>query len=131
LNGDGDAVATASTSLEPGAFAAPLAIAPPAVLEPGDYRLRVSVRGKAGLGSTETLSLSLDAAPLGTGVMFLRRGASTGTQEVGTADRRFRRTERLIVETPLGIGNEASARLLGRTGTAIAIPVAASIREAA
>ena len=54
-----------------------------------------------------------------------------GTREIPTADLRFRRTERLIVETPAAFGNEVAARLLGRTGDALNVPLTAVIREAA
>ena len=48
-----------------------------------------------------------------------RRGPSTGLAYVGTADPRFRRTERLRVEVPLaGDGFTGTGRLLTREGSA-------------
>jgi hypothetical protein len=70
--------------------------------------------------------LSLDAAPLGTGALFYRR---TGPRETPTADLRFRRTERIVLETPVSLAPDISARLLGRTGAPLNVPVTASVRD--
>src|SRR6185295_8361840 len=63
------------------------------------------------------------------GAVFYRRGVATGNKDVPTADRRFRRNERVLVEMPIAAGGTASSRLLDRTGKALAIPVAAAERE--
>jgi VWFA-related protein len=129
LNGRGQTVATTRASLEPGTFAVPIALASTSPLPADDYRLQIRVRGVSALGSTETVPLTLHAAPIGTGAIFIRRGASTGNREFVTADLRFRRTERLIVEVPAAFGSDASARVLGRTGSALSVPVTATVRE--
>jgi VWFA-related protein len=125
-NAAGKPVAKSSATLEPGTFAAQIAIAPPAPLEPGDYKVLIRTKGVAALGSTESFSFTLDADPLGTGTLFFRR---FGQREVPTADLRFRRTERIIVETPASLGGAISARLLGRTGLPLNVPVTATIRD--
>ena len=126
MNGEGKPVAKGSATLAPGTFAAHVAIAPAAPLEPDDYKVLIRTKGAAALGSTESATFTLHAAPLGTGTLFFRR---TGPREMPTADLRFRRTERVIVETPASLGDEIAARLLGRTGSALSVPLTATIRE--
>jgi VWFA-related protein len=125
VSSTGKPIAKGSATLEPGMFVAQIAIAPPP-LEPGDYKVLIRTKGVAALGSTESAPFTLDADPLGTGTLFFRR---VGLREVPTADLRFRRTERLIVETPASLGSDISARLLGRTGTSLNVPAAATIRD--
>ena len=74
----------------------------------------IRTKGVAALGSTESVIFTLDADPLGTGTLFFRR---FGPREIPTADLRFRRTERIIVETPASLGGDVAARLLGTHGT--------------
>ncbi|HEY0284883.1 MAG TPA: VWA domain-containing protein [Vicinamibacterales bacterium] len=126
MSSEGKPIAKASATLEPGTFAAQIPIVPPTPLEPGDYKLVIRTKGASALGSTESVTFALDADPLGTGTLFFRRA---GPRETPTADLRFRRTERLIVETPASLGSDVAARLLGRTGTALNVPVTASIRD--
>src|SRR5688572_18239699 len=126
LNSDGVPIAKGSADLVPGTYAAQIAITPPTQLEPGDYKVLIRAKGASALGSTESVIFSLHAAPLGTGTLFFRR---VGARELPTADLRFRRTERLIVETPASLGNAMSARLLGRNGSPLNVPVAMTIRE--
>jgi len=128
----GAVVATERMALQPGTFVAELALTPAASLAPGEYDLQVRAKGVQVLSpAADTIQLSIDAAPLGTGELFLRRGPSTGNREVLTADARFRRAERLILESPSSLGGEVSARLLDRTGKPLNVPVTATIREAA
>jgi VWFA-related protein len=126
MNGAGKPVAKGSASLAPGTFAAQIAIAPAAPLEPDDYKVVIRAKGVAALGSTESAIFTLHADPLGTGTLFFRR---VGPREMPTADLRFRRTERLVVETPVSIGTDIAARLLGRTGNSLNVPLTATIRD--
>jgi VWFA-related protein len=126
MSAAGKPISKASATLEPGTFVAQISIVPPTPLEPGDYKLLIRTKGTSALGSTEAVTFALDADPLGTGTLFFRR---VGPRETPTADLRFRRTERLIVETPASLGSDIAARLLGRTGTALNVPVTASIRD--
>jgi hypothetical protein len=126
MNADGKPVARGSASLAPGHYAAQIAITPAAPLEPGDYKVIVRAKGVAALGSTESTIFTLNADPLGTGTAFIRR---VGPREIPTADLRFRRTERLIVETPASLGTDVDGRLLGRAGNSLNVPLTATIRE--
>jgi VWFA-related protein len=126
LNSAGTPIAKGSAELVPGTYAVQIAITPPTPLEPDDYKVLIRAKGVSALGSTESVIFALHAAPLGTGTLFFRR---VGAREIPTADLRFRRTERLIVETPASLGNDMSARLLGRNGSALNVPVAMAIRE--
>ena len=126
LNSAGKAIAKGSASLLPGTFAAQIAIAPATPLEPDDYKVLIRAKGVAALGSTESVIFTLHADPLGTGTLFFRRA---GPREIPTADLRFRRTERLIIESPASLGADIAARLLGRTGTPLNLPVTATIRD--
>jgi len=126
MNSAGKPVAKGSATFAAGTFAAQIAIAPAAPLEPDDYKVLIRAKGVAALGSTESVIFTLNADPLGTGTLFFRRA---GPRETPTADLRFRRTERLIIETPVSLGTDVAARLLGRTGTSLNVPITASIRD--
>jgi VWFA-related protein len=126
LDAAGEPVANGSATLMPGTFVAQIAIAPAAPLEPGDYKVLIRTKGEAALGSTESVTFTLEADPLGTGTLFFRR---FGPREFPTADLRFRRTERIVVETPASLGADISARLLGRTGLPLNVPAIATIRD--
>ncbi len=131
-NGSGVAVATERIALEPGMFTAEWAFTPAEPLEPGSYDLQVRAKGVGVLSpAADAIQLTVHAAPLGGGVLFLRRGPTTGNREVLTADARFRRAERLILESPASIGGDVSARLLDRTGNPMNVPVTAGHREGA
>ena len=126
MSSAGKPVAKGGAKLAPGTFVAQIAITPQAPLEPDDYKVIVRTKGVAALGSTESVIFALNADPLGTGTLFFRR---TGPRESPTADLRFRRTERIVIEMPASIGTDVSARLLGRTGTPLNVPVTAAIRD--
>ena len=126
MNSAGKPVAKATASLAPGTFAAQIPIAPASPLEPDDYEVVIRAKGVAALGATESALFTLHADPLGTGTLFFRRA---GPLEVPTADLRFRRTERLIVETPASLGTDIAARLLGRKGNSLNVPLTATIRD--
>ena len=85
--------------------------------------------------ATDRMKVSLprlpasEAGPPGTPRVF-RRGPSTGTAYVQTADSTFRRVERLRVSVSLGTKPvDLSARLLDRRGQALGVPVAIEARE--
>jgi hypothetical protein len=82
-----------------------------------------------GPAGSETLSIpvTLLAASQSSGAVFVRRGPSTANKEVPTADLRFRRSDRIRVEVPAA-AEVTSARLLDRTGKALAVPVSANTR---
>lgn len=130
LDASGNAVANDRASIAPGTFIAQLTLTPNAPLAPGDYDLEIRAKGAqvVSLG-IEELRITIPAAPVGGGVLFMRRGPSTGNREVAPADARFRRAERLILEAPASSADDVSARLLDRNGNPLTIPVTAVIRE--
>jgi VWFA-related protein len=130
VDASGNTVANGRTSMAPGTFVAPLTLASRAPVVAGEYDLRVRAKGAAVVSpGTEELHITVPAAPAGSGVLFLRRGQSTGNREVPTADARYRRAERLILETPAASADAVSARLLDRAGNPLTtIPVSAAIR---
>jgi hypothetical protein len=71
----------------------------------------------------------LGSAPIASGAIVLRRSVTTGNQPMPTADLRFRRTERIIVEVPTTSEDAGTAQLLGRTGQPMTIPVTTAIRN--
>jgi VWFA-related protein len=100
----------------------------PQPLPPGDYVLRVGARaGPASVPTRDTLRITIPPAPDSAGAIFVRR--SPGNREVPTADLRFRRNEQVRVEIPTTTSNAVTARLLDRTGKALAVPVTAALRD--
>ena len=99
-------------------------------LTPGDYDIRVRSKGAgASAASTDSLRLVLPAPPNATSALFFRRGQSTGGEDVPTADLRFRRVDQLRLDVPTPSAEAVSARLLDRSGKALPIPIAASVRD--
>lgn len=107
-------------------------------LDPGTYGVRVRVKAAAGgIPSQDTSRFELPAPPgdgrlvMGSPVYY-RRGQSTGSKALATADLRFRRTERIAVELSVSQTPDAvSAELLDRKGQPMAISVtsASSARD--
>lgn len=123
-------VGTGKVSARRGERTFRVAITPSQPLAPGDYVLRVGARaGPASIPSRETARLTIPATPGSTGALFIRRGSATGNRDVPTADLRFRRNEQLRVEIPSSSSDAVTARLLDRTGKALAVPVTAAVRE--
>ena len=101
-------------------------------LPAGRYSVRAELTARSGripIQVTTFATVPADAAEVGSGLLAARRGPSTGLAYVGTADPRFRRTERLRVEVPLASdGFTASGRLLTREGSATALIVSFNTR---
>jgi VWFA-related protein len=108
-------------------------------LEPGDYLVRVSARpsatGTASVGGQIRVTVpgpTAFASGQPATPRLARRGPSTGPAFIPTADTKFRRVERLRLEVSLaGEAAAVSGRLLDRRGQALAVPVAASVRDEA
>jgi hypothetical protein len=100
------------------------AVISPRALVPGSYEVRVRARS-ATATANESIRVTSPASPDGgAGVMFFRRGPTTGNKDVPTADLRFRRSDTLRVLIPASPAMAAeSASLLDRTGKALAVPV--------
>ena len=127
---DGHSIASARADVAAGARGFRATLAPDRPLAPGEYLVRIAARGvDSTIPTRDTLHVSLSPSPRSTGAIWIRRGISTGNREVATADLRFRRSEQARVEIPTVATQAAAARLLDRTGKALAIPVATAIRR--
>ena len=129
VDGSGRTVATGRAQFAPGATSARIALTAN-TLAAGDYQLQVRTKGTRALTTgNDVLRISVPAAPQATGALFFRRGPATANREVATADLRFRRSERLRVDVPTPASATVTARLLDRTGSALPIPVTATVRD--
>ncbi len=101
-------------------------------LKPGRYSVRAELtprNGRVPIQVTTFATVPLETAEVGTGALASRRGPSTGLAYIGTADPRFRRTERLRLEVPLaGEGFTATGRLLTREGSPMPLVVTYTAR---
>ena len=101
-------------------------------LVPGRYAVRAELSTRTSrtpIQVTTFATVPADAAEVGTGLLASRRGPSTGLAYIGTADPRFRRTERLRVEVPLAAeGFTGSGRLMTRDGQTTSLTVAFTTR---
>jgi VWFA-related protein len=90
----------------------------------GDLRVQVRVTGTGALARfTDATNVKVDAAtPRWGAPLVLRRGPTTGTAYVPTADLRFRRQERVRVELP-SPRDSVTATLVDRRGKPMEIPV--------
>lgn len=101
-------------------------------LTTGRYSVRTELtprNSRLPIQATTLATVPPDTAEVGTGALASRRGPSTGLSYIGTADPRFRRTERLRVEVPLaGDGFTGTGRLLTREGQPTPLVVSFSAR---
>jgi hypothetical protein len=102
-------------------------------LDPGTYAVRVRVKPAAGgLPMTDTMRFELPkSAATGTFVagepIYSRRSQLTGNKDVVTADLRYRRTERLVIEMSVSQAPDTVAgEVLDRGGKALPLPVTAA-----
>lgn len=122
--------AVETVRLDPGTRVYSLRYPERELLAPGRYQIRVLATPD---GARVPLNVATDAtvpgddALLGTAAVVSRRGPFTGRLPQPTADPRFRRTERLVVETPI-IAKDTTidARLLNKVGQPMEIPVTLS-----
>jgi VWFA-related protein len=91
----------------------------------GEFTVRVRAEGFG----TGTVQVTLPNSPEPSGAIVMRRGPTTGNRDAPTADLRFRRNERIRVDIPTAESAPVTARLLDRTGTAMSIPLTASVRD--
>jgi len=128
---DGVKLADVTERIEPAARTVTVQL-PDVPLAPGEFTLRLRLRpAGGGLPFQDTFRFTVPEETTTIGhARVSRRGPSTGTQYVPTADRRFRRTDRVRVEVPvLGGVESASAELLDRKGSTLPIPVESSRRD--
>jgi VWFA-related protein len=108
----------ARVTIKPGDKTFVTTVAVPAGKTPTDVQARVT---PAGGGSSANESIRVTAAPQ---PLFYRRGPTTANRQVPTADLRFTRADRAHLELPVGADvKPGTARLLDRTGQALAVPV--------
>jgi hypothetical protein len=129
IDSTGATVATERVTIAPGARTVRFALGSRSTVTPGDYQIQLRAKGTTALGAMESTRISLPASPGSAGALFVRRGVITGNQPIPTADLRFRRTDRIVVELPTPSTDAGTARLLDRMGKALAIPVATAIRD--
>jgi hypothetical protein len=103
-------------------------------LPAGEYAVRVRVQpdGDPSLALTDLARVVLDraATPFGEAILW-RRGPSTGPRYLRTADPRFQRNDRIRLELPAPLTRDApaTARMLDRTGSPLAIPLQVTERQ--
>ncbi|MFO7692922.1 MAG: VWA domain-containing protein [Vicinamibacterales bacterium] len=105
-------------------------------LDPGAYTLRVRAKpAGSGIPTTDTARVEVPAAPGTAGLVmgqpaYGRRLGGPNSEELPTADRRFRRTERLVVQASASMApDQVTAELLDRGGKVLPLPVSASVVE--
>ena len=121
----GDTLTSAQAKIEPGGRAVQLEMPVPADLS-GDIKVQVRLMGSGALARyTDTTTVRVEPVGGDWGAPLVqRRGPTTGTAWVPTADLRFRRQERVRVS----VGHEAAdpevtGALLDRKGKPIDVPV--------
>jgi VWFA-related protein len=130
IDSTGKTILTEKLTIAAGARSLRFMFGAGATLAPGEYQVQLRAKGTAApLGAMESVRLSLGSAPIASGAIVLRRSVTTGNQPMPTADLRFRRTERIIVEVPTTSEDAGTAQLLGRTGQPMTIPVTTAIRN--
>jgi hypothetical protein len=126
---DGRQAARKNVDLPAGALTTGTRVLDAGAMQPGDYDVRVGVRPTSGgspINETVRVALTETPSPLGEAVMF-RRGPSTGTRYLETADPRFARNERLRLELPASSGS-AEARIVDRAGKPTQVPTQMTTR---
>ena len=101
-------------------------------LPDGELVVRTRVKPAAdGLPVSDTIRLTTSPDGDGPGVpVLLRRGLTTGVQYLPTADKQFRRTDRVRLELPSAENVAAtSAEVLDRSGKPVNIPVKSAVRS--
>ncbi|HLG54714.1 MAG TPA: VWA domain-containing protein [Vicinamibacterales bacterium] len=127
---DGKPVASRMMDVRPGTGAFALQIPESGGVASGEYTVRVRLRspadGELALSDTQRVTVK-EATTLGEALVS-RRGLSTGTQYLRTADPRFVRSDRIRLEHATTATEPATARLLDRNGTALSVPAQVSER---
>ncbi len=105
-------------------------------LDPGTYMLRVRAKPAGnGIPTTDSSRVVVPPAPGTAGLVmgqpaYARRLGGPKSEELPTADRRFRRTERLVVQASASMAPDSvTAELLDRGGKVLPLPVTASVVE--
>jgi VWFA-related protein len=132
LAADGSQMAATQVEIPAGQGAFGVLVPTSGPLAPGDYAVRVRLRGRdatagdAAVSDTARVTIPNRTSTVGEAVMW-RRGTSTGPQYVRTADPRYQRSDRLRLELATS-ADKATARLLDRSGKVLQVPVQMSER---
>jgi VWFA-related protein len=132
LAADGSQMAATQVDIPAGQGAFGVRVPTNGPLAPGDYAVRVRLRGRdapagdAAVSDTARVTVPKRPSTVGEAVMW-RRGTSTGPQYVRTADPRYQRSDRMRLELATNADN-ATARLLDRSGKVLQVPVRVSER---
>jgi hypothetical protein len=132
LGADGSQMASTQVDIPAGQGAFGVRVPTNGPLAPGDYAVRVRLRGRDATASdavaSDTARVTIADRPstVGEAVMW-RRGTSTGPQYARTADPRYQRSDRLRLELATS-ADTATARLLDRSGKVLQVPVQMSER---
>jgi VWFA-related protein len=127
LAADGSQLSSAQMDIPAGQAAFSVRVPADGRLAPGDYAVRIRLRGRdADVSDTARVIVPEKASPIGEAVMW-RRGTSTGPRYVLTADPKFQRSDRLRLEYATDAA-AVSARLLDRVGKQLQVPVQLSER---
>ncbi|HEY8549632.1 MAG TPA: VWA domain-containing protein [Vicinamibacterales bacterium] len=121
----GDTLVSTEARLEPGRRTVELEL-PVSGDMPDEIKVQVRLTGNGPLARfTDTTTVRFDTAAAGWGApIVLRRGPTTGTAWVPTADLRFRRQERVRIRVDRdGPSSEVAGTLLDRRGNPIDVPV--------
>jgi hypothetical protein len=124
-NGAGATLASGETRFAPGERIVRVDVPVGAADASGDLRVQVRLTGTGNLARfTDATNVRVETAtpPRWGAPLVLRRGPSTGTAYVPTADMRFRRQERVRVELA-SPRDEVSASFVDRTGKPLEVPV--------
>ena len=130
IDPNGNTAGSAHATFAPRTASARVTISPRSLV-PGTYELRVRAKGATAASAlSESARLSIATPSEESGAIFFRRGPTTGNKEVPTADLRFRRSDTLRIAVPAARASEAErARLLDRSGKALAVPVTTSMTD--
>lgn len=127
---EGPSLASARVTLAAGVRTFRATLAPTPALEPGEYIVRTGARSTdATMPTRDTMRINVPPRPQAAGAIWIRRGQSTANRDTPTADLRFRRSEQVRVEIPTTAVQAGPARLLDRTGKALAVPVTSAVRD--
>jgi len=129
---DGSTVATQAINLPAGQGAFSVRLDTGNRLTSAEYAAQVRLRPAANRLSplAGSAPLQVSDGSLGDAVLF-RRGPTTGNRNVATADPRFTRNERIVIEMPGRVASVPIARVIDRAGSPLAIPVQVTERAEA
>jgi VWFA-related protein len=126
VRNDTESIASTDATLPLGERTLLVTVPLPANVKPGDYRVQVRMTTASktdSVGDTVTAIVPANATNIGEPAV-LRRGPSTGLAYVPTADLRFRRQERLRLETPIVIPlSRVKAIIVDQRGQTMPLPV--------